>query len=331
MRKSKLPKTLPIGYVLLIIATFLWAAAGPVIKNTLEYIPALTFLFLRFLVVCIVLLPYTIYEIQKVKIHHKDYFNLILLGIFSQTSLGLIFIGLKYTTAIDNAIIGILGSILSVIAGHYFYNEKIHKDLKIGLGLASLGTLIVVIEPLFSPSQNINISERIFGNTLILIYNFFWVAYIVWSKMSMGEESKILERTLGFVRIKPMTKEYPPTLLIAVSMYVGLFTIAPMAVFEMMGFFGNNQIFNLSQMGTEAILGLLYMAIFSSIVAYISYQKAIKLVKVSDMAFFHYLSPLFTLPVAYALLGEVPNKFVVVGSVFIAIGVYIAETKNNKY
>ena len=322
MRKSKLPKTLPIGYVLLIIATFLWAAAGPVIKNTLEYIPALTFLFLRFLVVCIVLLPYTIYEIQKVKIHHKDYFNLILLGIFSQTSLGLIFIGLKYTTAIDNAIIGILGSILSVIAGHYFYNEKIHKDLKIGLGLASLGTLIVVIEPLFSPSQNINISERIFGNTLILIYNFFWVAYIVWSKMSMGEESKILERTLGFVRIKPMTKEYPPTLLIAVSMYVGLFTIAPMAVFEMMGFFGNNQIFNLSQMGTEAILGLLYMAIFSSIVAYISYQKAIKLVKVSDMAFFHYLSPLFTLPVAYALLGEVPNKFVVVGSVFIAIGVY---------
>jgi drug/metabolite transporter (DMT)-like permease len=147
----------------------------------------------------------------------------------------------------------------------------------------------------------------------------------------MGEESKILERTLGFVRIKPMTKEYPPTLLIAVSMYVGLFTIAPMAVFEMMGFFGNNQIFNLSQMGTEAILGLLYMAIFSSIVAYISYQKAIKLVKVSDMAFFHYLSPLFTLPVAYALLGEVPNKFVVVGSVFIAIGVYIAEIKNNKY
>ena len=104
-----------------------------------------------------------------------------------------------------------------------------------------------------------------------------------------------------------------------------------MAVFEMMGFFGNNQIFNLSQMGTEAILGLLYMAIFSSIVAYISYQKAIKLVKVSDMAFFHYLSPLFTLPVAYALLGEVPNKFVVVGSVFIAIGVYIAEIKNNKY
>lgn len=331
MSKNKLPNTLPTGYILLIISTFLWAAAGPVIKNTLEYIPTLTFLFLRFLIVSIVLLPYTIYEIQKVKIHHKDYLNLILLGIFSQTSLGLIFIGLKYTTATDNAIIGILGSILSVIAGHYFYGEKIHKDLKIGLWLASLGTLVVVIEPLFSPSQNINILERVFGNTLILIYNFFWVTYIVWSKMIMGERSKILEKTLSFIKIKPMTKEYPPTLLTAISMYVGLFTIAPMAMFEMMGFLGNNQIFNLNQMGFEAIIGLLYMALLSSIVAYISYQKAIKLVKVSDIAFFHYLSPLFTLPVAYAVLGEIPNKFVIVGSIFIAIGVYIAEIKNNKY
>jgi len=331
MKKNKLPNTLPTGYILLIIATFLWAAAGPVIKNTLEYIPSLTFLFLRFLIVCVVLLPYTVYEIQKVKIHHKDYFNLILLGVFSQTSLGLIFIGLKYTTATDNAIIGILGSILSVVAGHYFYNEKIHRDLKIGLLIASIGTLIVIVEPLFSPYQGINIMERVFGNTLILIYNFFWVTYIVWSKMSMGEKSKVLEKTLSFIKIKPMAKEYPPTLLTAISMYVGLFTIAPLAVFEMMGFFGNNQFFNVSQMGVEAIVGLLYMALLSSIVAYVSYQKAIQLVKVSDMAFFHYLSPLFTLPVAYVILGEIPNKFVVVGSIFIGIGVYIAEIKNNKY
>mgnify|MGYP001194045922 CR=1 FL=1 len=331
MKKNKLPNTLPTGYILLIIATFLWAAAGPVIKNTLEYIPSLTFLFLRFLIVCVVLLPYTVYEIQKVKIHHKDYFNLILLGVFSQTSLGLIFIGLKYTTATDNAIIGILGSILSVVAGHYFYNEKIHRDIKIGLLIASIGTLIVIVEPLFSPYQGINIMERVFGNTLILIYNFFWVTYIVWSKMSMGEKSKVLEKTLSFIKIKPMAKEYPPTLLTAISMYVGLFTIAPLAVFEMMGFFGNNQFFNVSQMGVEAIVGLLYMALLSSIVAYVSYQKAIQLVKVSDMAFFHYLSPLFTLPVAYVILGEIPNKFVVVGSIFIGIGVYIAEIKNNKY
>ena len=331
MKQNKLPKTLPTGYILLIIATFLWAAAGPIIKNTLEYIPSLTFLFLRFLIVCVVLLPYTIYEIQKVKIHHKDYLNLILLGVFSQTSLGLIFIGLKYTTATDNAIIGILGSILSVVAGHYFYNEKIHRDLKIGLLIASIGTLIVIVEPLFSPYQGINIMERVFGNTLILIYNFFWVTYIVWSKMSMGEKSKVLEKTLSFIKIKPMAKEYPPTLLTAISMYVGLFTIAPLAVFEMMGFFGNNQFFNVSQMGVEAIVGLLYMALLSSIVAYVSYQKAIQLVKVSDMAFFHYLSPLFTLPVAYVILGEIPNKFVIVGSIFICIGVYIAEIKNNKY
>lgn len=329
MPKNKLPDKLPTGYILLLIATILWAAAGPIIKNTLNYVPPLTFLFLRFLTVGIIFLPYAIYEIQKVRINPKDYFNFLLLGIFSQTSLALIFIGLKYTTATDNAIIGILGSILSVIAGSYFYKEKVNKDLKIGLLLASLGTIIVVIEPFFSHVQNVNILERIFGNTLILIYNFFWVTFIVWSKMSMGERSKLLKKTLSFMHIRPMRKDYPPTLITAICMYVGLFTVAPLAVFEMMGAFGNTQYFNIMQIDFQGILGILYMAVFSSIVAYIAYQKALQTVKVSDIAFFHYLSPLFTLPVAFVILNEIPNKFVVFGTIIIAVGVYIAEIKNN--
>jgi len=101
-----------------------------VIKYTLSYIPPLTFLFLRFLIVCIILLPYTIYEVQKVKVDPRDYFNFFLLGIFSQSSLALIFIALKYTTSIDNATIGILGAVLSIAAGSYFYKEKISKIYK---------------------------------------------------------------------------------------------------------------------------------------------------------------------------------------------------------
>lgn len=329
MSKNKLPSKLPIGYIFLLIATILWAAAGPIIKYTLSYIPPLIFLFLRFLIVCVIMLPYAIYELQKIKINPKDYFNFLLLGIFSQTSLALIFIALKYTTATDNAIIGVLGSIFSVVTGSYFYKEKVNKDLKIGLILASLGAVIVVIEPFFSGNSSVPLIDRIFGNTLLLIYNFFWVMFIIWSKMSMGERSHLLKKTFSFIHIRPMSKEYPPTLITTICMFVGLFTVAPLAVFEMMGVFGDIQGFNVMEIDYSGILGLLYMAIFSSIVAYVAYQKSMKLVKVSDIAFFHYLSPLFALPVAYLVLGEVPNKFVIIGSIFIALGVYIAEIKNN--
>ncbi len=328
MFKRNLPDKLLTGYVLLSITTLIWAAAGPIIKYTLTYIPPLTFLFLRFLIACSILLPYTIYEIQKVKVNPKDYFNLFLFGLFSQTSIALIFIGLKYTTALDSAVIGVLGSIFTVFAGHYFYKDKVDSKIRRGLWLASIGTFIVVLEPILIGNHGIKLIDRIFGNTLILLYNFTWVMFIVWSKMSMGERSSLLKKTLSFVQLKPMKKDYPPTLITSISMFVGLFTVAPLALFEILGIFGPIQYFNIAEIDIKGILGLFYMALLSSLLAYTLYQKALKYVKVTDTAFFGYLSPIFTFPVAYFLLGETLNKFLVVGAIFIALGVYVAERKS---
>jgi drug/metabolite transporter (DMT)-like permease len=329
MFKNKLPDNLLKGYIFLLIATIIWGAASPVIKYTIEYIPPLTFLFLRFLIASVILLPYTIYEIQKVKINPKDYFNLFLLGIFSQTSLSLIFLGLKYTTAIDNALIGILGSVLAVVSGHYFFKDKLNKNIKLGLIIASLGTIVVVLEPMLRDGNTLDIKYRLFGNFLFLLYNVFWVTYIIWSKMSMGERSRILKKSLSFIHLKPMKKTYPPTLIVALSIFVGLFTIAPLSVFEMMGGFGNTQAFNIMQIDQRGYIGLVYMALLSSLVAYVLYQKSLEYVKVSDASFFGYLAPIFTFPIAYILLKEVPNTYVLLGSALIAVGVYITEKASN--
>lgn len=326
MFKNKLPNNLLKAYIFILITTIIWAAAGPIIKYTLNYIPPLTFLFLRFLIACVILLPYTVYEIQKVKINKKDYLNFFLLGLFSQTSIALIFVALKYTTAIDNAVIGILGAILSVAAGRYFYHDKVNKGIKKGVILASIGTIVVVLEPLITGNgYTTRILHRLMGNSLLLLYNVVWVVFIVWSKMSMGEPSKLLKKSLSFVHLKPMTKNYPPTLITSISLFVGLITIMPLALIEMSNGWG----FNLLDIGVNGLIGLMYMALFSSLVGYILYQKAIEHVKTSDIAFFHYLSPLFTLPVAFILLGEVPTKFVLIGSILIASGVYIGEINNN--
>lgn len=326
MLKKKLPENLLKGYLLLLIATIIWGAAGPIIKYTLKYISPFTFLFLRFLMATIILLPYTLYEIQKVKIHPKDYLNLFLLGLFSQTSIAFIFLGLKFTTAIDNAVIGLLGSTLSVAMGSYFYKEKISPEMKKGSLIASLGTLVVILEPLLSKNQEVVIVERIFGNLLIMAYNIAWVIFIVWSKMSMGDRSKMFKKTLSFLHIKPMQKNYPPTLITSLSIAVGMVTLAPLAILEMSGIFGPVSL-NISSTG--GFTGLLYMVLFSTIVAYICYQKSLKHVRVNDTAFFGYLAPIFTLPVAYILLGEIPNIFVLAGAGLIAFGVYIAERSNN--
>jgi len=326
MPRRKLPKNLTLPYIAILITTLIWGAAGPIIKYTLSYIPPLTFLFLRFLIVCIILLPYLFVELRRTKINKRDYLNFFLLGLFAQTSILLIFLGLNYTTALDAAIIGIMGPILSIVAGHYFYKDKIDTKIKVGLSLASIGTLFVIIEPALTGNGKVAIEHRIFGNLLILLYHFFWVVYIIWSKMSMGERSALLKKTLSFVHLKPMTKKYSPTLITGLTFYVGLITLIPLSIIENLN---RTSYFDILSIDPRGLLGLLYMALLSSIMAYMCYQWSLDHLKVSQIAFFGYLAPIFTVPIAYILLGEIPNKVMVIGAVFIALGVYIAEKRHD--
>lgn len=329
---KKPPKNyLSLAHLALIAATILWGAANPIIKLTLGYVPPLTFLFLRFLAACLLLLPYLIYQIQKTKIAKRDLINFFLFGLLSQTSLIFIFVGLEYTTVLETTIIGVLGSIMVVAAGHYFYNDKVNKKVKMGLLIATLGTLFVIVEPLINNSLlDKEIQERIFGNGLILLYNITWVIFIVWSKFSLsGEESKLMRKTLSFIHLRKMTKEYSPSLLTSMSLYVGLITVMPLALLENMGLLGKILSFDILSIDGRGILGILYMAIGSSIIAYMIYQWSLKYVTVSDTAFFGYLSPIVTLPFSYMFLGEVPNRFMFIGSLVIAAGVVMAE-KNLK-
>lgn len=330
MPKTVLPKNVMYAHIGLVIVTLIWGAATPIIKYTLDYIPPFTFLFLRFLIVCLVLMPAMITMLSNHKVDKRDYFNFFLLGVFSQTSLAFTFLGLEYTTALDVTIISVLGSILAVAAGHYFYKEKVDNRIKWGLIIATIGTIVVVLEPiLLSLSQHIPPHKRLLGNFLTLLSSLTWLIYVIWSKMSMGESSSKLKKTLSFIHIKPMKQRYSPQLLSGISFYVGLITILPLMVLEVTGVLGTHEIYNFSiaLIDSKGVLGLLYMAIFSSIVAYMLMQWALEYVQVSDTAFYSYLGTIFTLPLAYLILGEIPNTYMIIGGILIAIGVVIAEFK----
>lgn len=312
-------------YFGIIGAYVIWAAAGPVIRLTLRSVPPFTFLFIRLLIVCVLVLPYTIYQLKQSAIVRNDYFKIVWLGIFAQTSLIFIFLGFKYTTALEGTIIGMLGPILSVAAGHYFYHEKIDWHVKIGLSTAILGTLFVAFEPyLTSRTISHEVELRMLGNFFIILYSLSFLLYIIWSKISLGINSDNTKRTLRFIHIKTMRRHYSPLLLMSLSFYVGLVSFIPLSIMELMGWFGPVS-FNLSQLHLTPVLGILYMSVLSSIVAYYLFEWGLTKVAVKDTAIFSYLQPVFALPFAYALLGEVPNQYMLLGAAIIALGVLIAE------
>ena len=146
-----------------------------------------------------------------------------------------------------------------------------------------------------------------------------------WAKSCAGVKSKAIDKYMDLIHVKPLTKKYPPALMTALSFFVGVVTLAPLAFLEMIK--KPNYNFDVTSMPANSVLGLLYLALFSSIVAYVVYQKSLEDVRVTDTAFFHYLSPIFSIPVAYVLLDETINIYALVGIVLIFIGVYIAEVK----
>jgi drug/metabolite transporter (DMT)-like permease len=316
----------------LVVVNLIWGAAGPLVKYTIAFIPPVTLLFFRYLLVCIILLPYILVELKKVHIPTADYLNLFLLGVMSQTANVIAFISLEHTTALDATVIGISASVLAIFAGHYFYKERVDRKLKMGVFIASLGTVIIVIEPIICNCVQggaVSIAERVYGNILALVYNLTWVIYVVWSKYSMGERSTMVKKTLSFIHIKPMTKKYSPTLIVTLSFYVGLITVLPLMLYEQFSAGRNYSGFNLFNVDTKGILGLLYIVVFSSIIAYLLNQWALEHATISQITIISYLGTLFAFPTAYLVLGEIPSTYTIAGSLVITVGVVIAEMRNS--
>lgn len=327
MLLNKLSDKKLLPHMALITSVILWAASGPIIKLTLAYIPVSIFLFFRFLIVCTLLLPYLYFELKKTYLTKVDILNLIIIGLLSQSSLYILFISFNNTGALDVTIIGVFASVASIWLGNYFYHEKINKKLTIGLIVSIIGTFIVAIEPVLAGNlNNLNVAQKLYGNFMALIYNVFFVSFLVYSKIVVGKKNNNTSKTKSLHKIINHKKNLNPNLITAVSFYIGLATITPIAIYE---YASNKFYFNLQTINPNSILGILYMAIFASIIGYMCFQYGLKNAKISDTAIYGYLSPVLTIPFAYLLINEVPTLLKIIGGIIIMIGVIIAEAKKS--
>jgi drug/metabolite transporter (DMT)-like permease len=72
------------------------------------------------------------------------------------------------------------------------------------------------------------------------------------------------------------------------------------------------------------------MALASSIIAYFLFEWSLKRISVTDSAVISYIGPLFAIPSAFIILGEIPTEINIIGGSIIAVGIFIAEYKNGK-
>lgn len=294
------------AYILLIITAIIWGIAGPVIKHTLQFIPPFTFLFWRFLLVAIILLPFLIWRAKKEKETLKSLLPIIPIGFLGiPLDLAFVFLGFERTTALDGTILSALAPIFIVLAGVLFLKEKVTRLETLGLMVAIAGSVVMISQPLLEGSAFAQ--KNLLGNLLIILSDIIWTAYIIASKKEF--------------------KKHSPFVITAVSFLTGLVTIFPLALLE-----GGGQIthYELLMTNLPALFGVLYMVIFSSIIGYFAFEQGLKLIEASEASIFAYLQPIFAAPAAIVWLGEKVTPPFLLGAGIIAVGVFLTEFRPKK-
>ena len=292
------------AYIFTLITVLIWAVAGPTIKYTLRGFDPEVFLAYRFTISAAVVVFFMI-TTGKIKLPKNPrilLWSLLYAFLSSTVSLGLLFIGIDKTNAVDAILIGAAGPLFTTMAGMLFLHEHITKREKVGIAVAFVGTIITIIEPTL---RNHNGSTGLTGNILVFSAVILGVLTAVMAKVLMREKLSPISATnltflVGFITMIPIVLYLKP-----------LDTIVS----------------EISKVPFKYHLGVFYMAIASGNIAYYLWHRAEKSIEIGEVGIFSYLSPIIAAPLAVIWLKESITFPFIIGALVIASGVIIAEYK----
>jgi len=290
---------------LMFVLILFWGSSFVVVKMVLmEGLTPIAIATFRFLVAGGLFLFAILLERRRVKdyglfVEKKDFPRLILLAFTGVTFFFTAqYTGIKMAGASIAAIfVCLLAPIFITLLSAKFFKEHLVKRQVFGVGMAAVGTFIVIM----GGSVSLQTNQQFFLGSLILLST-----PILWATYSL----------LG----KSMMEKYSPFLVVAyVNIFGGLFLI-PISLVE--GSF--SQIFTMSIHGWMAIM---FLAVTCSFLGYYIWFYVIKRVGAAVASSFMFAEPLITALFAVAFVGEELSLFVIVGGCLIFIGVYLVTKK----
>ena len=275
----------------LAISILLWASSFAAVRASLQAFSPGHIALLRFLVASVLLTAFVLIKRQKLP-KSKDMPVIFLLG----------FIGIAI-----------------------FHTAQNYGQVTVIAGVASM---IVSTVPIFTATlATIFLRERLkLWGWLCIFLSFFGVYLII-----LGESEGIkfdpgaiilliaaISAAIYFVLQKPYLKKYSPLQLVTYVIWAGtLFLLV----------FIPGLIEEIASAPIEAIISIIYLGIFPSAVAYITWSYALSRAPASTVANFLYFLPVFAVIIAWIWLNEIPTLISIIGGIAIILGVFLV----NKY
>lgn len=289
-------------YIMLSLVPLFWGGNFIVGKVLISALPPFTITAGRFLIGALLLCPLLFYASKEKKRLNRSLIIKILIlgitGVFAFNSL--IYIGLHYTTAINATLINSFNPIVTIYFSWLFLKENINIKQILGSIISIIGIIFIVSQGSWIVLYNLDFNV---GDIIIFIDTIIWAVFTVLGKSVMNYLNPLETTTFSIIAGLP---------------FLLLFS----------GWELSNARLTIDW---PLILGILYLGIFATVLAFIWYYKGIQAVGVAKAANFYNLIPVYSIFLAAFFLHEKVMPCHILGGFFVLLGILFSTGKFNLF
>ena len=282
------------------LATLFWSGNFIVGKAASAFdIPPFTLNFYRWLFAWLILAPFTLREIYKMKSHILNNLKYVLiLGITSITLFNsIVYYSLQFTQVISGVLMISTIPVMIIFFSSLLKIEKTNFYQIMGVIFSMLGVIVIITQIDGDKIKELNFNK---GDLSIIVAMLSWALYSALLKKKKLELSQLS--------------------LLQVIISAGLIFLLPIYIIEM----NHGRYVTL---GSPFILTLIYVVLFPGLASFICWIKGIAIIGANRSGIFLHLMPIFSTVLAILIFEEKFMIYHLVGAVLIITGIVLSSKK----
>ena len=284
-------------YLLLTLTPFFWACNWIIGRGLATSIPPMAMTFYRWLFAILMLAPFAWPHLKRdwpiIRRNRRVMLLLGIVGVGSHNALA--YLGLNYTTAMNGVILNSFIPIMIISLSWIFLRQRLTPVQLAGVAVSLTGVLSILSQGSWETLARFQLNR---GDLFVILSMLLWSVYTIclrWKPAGLHMLSFLFViACIGDTGILP-------------------FYLAEMALGSTMTFTWLN------------FVALLGVALFSSVLAYIFWNRGVEQVGASVAGLFVHLMPVFGTILAWLFLGEQLRAYHVIGIAFILTGIYVTS------
>lgn len=279
-----------IGVLMLMVTAVVWGSGFVVTDIGLDYLNAYQLMAGRFILAAILLIILFGYKFKKIT--KRVIWKGAILGAILYTGFVLQTVGLEYTTPSKNAFLTAVNVLVVPLIAYAVYKRKVDRFEVIGAVTALIGIALLSLQSSFT--MNI-------GDILTLLCAVAFAFDIFYTNKFVQNEDAILLTIIQFISAAVIS-----------ALFVLVRGDVPTSI---------------ESVGTGGLFSIAYLAVFSTIVAYLFQNIAFKYTSATQGAIILSMESFFGMVFSVVFLHEVLTGRMVIGAVLILAAIIFSEVK----